>query len=211
MSHDHRWLAYSTDRAGDEKYELRFRPLDAETSPDAAPEMVPETSYGLAWSAGADVVFYVRMDEAQRPHQLWRHRLGTDPAGDELVYEETDRRFSLGTGSTRDTAFVLLGLHRTNTSEWRAIPSAEPLAAPTVVMARREGVEYAVDHLTPAAAADGGWFVALTNDDALDFRVLAAPDTELGSRRARRVARGGPAPPGRARRGRRRVRRRARA
>ena len=181
VSHDHRWLAYSTDRKGDEKYELRFRPLDADADANAAPEMVPETSYGLAWSAGADVVFYVRMDEAQRPYQLWRHRLGTDPSGDELVYEESDRRFSLGTGSTRDTAYVLVGLHSTNTSEWRAIPSGEPLAAPALIMARREGVEYAVDHLTPAGAAGDGWFVALTNDGARDFRILAAPDTELGS------------------------------
>ena len=96
VSHDHRWLAYSTDRAGNEKYELRFRPLDAETPPTAAAESVPDTGYGLAWSAEADYVFYVRLDEAQRPYQLWRHRLGTDPAGDVLVFEEADRRFSLG-------------------------------------------------------------------------------------------------------------------
>ncbi len=180
VSHDHRWLAWSADRTGDEKYELRFRPIDAETSPDAAPEAVPDTSYGLAWSADGGVVFYVRMDEAQRPYQLWRHRLGTDPAGDELVYEEDDRRFTLGTGTTRDTAFILVGLHSTNTSEWRAIPSGQPLANPAVVMARREGVEYALDHLARAAGGVG-WFVALTNEDALDFRVIAARDTELGS------------------------------
>ena len=81
VSHDHRWLAYGTDRAGNEKYELRFKPLEAETSHTVAPESVPETGYGLAWSAAADFVFYVRLDEAQRPHQLWRHQLGTDPAG----------------------------------------------------------------------------------------------------------------------------------
>ena len=98
VSHDHRWLAYGTDRAGNEKYDLRFRPLDAETPPTAAAESVPETGYGLAWSAEGDYVFYVRMDEAQRPHQLWRHRLGADPAGDDLVFEEADRRFSLGHG-----------------------------------------------------------------------------------------------------------------
>ena len=172
MSHDHRWLAYSTDHLGNEKYELQFRPLDAGVA--GAPESVPETAYGLAWSAAADYVFYVRMDEAQRPFQLWRHRLGTDPAGDVLVFEEADRRFSLGTGSTRDTAFVLIGLHSTNTTEWLAIPSDDPLAEPRVVLPRREGVEYAVDHLTPAS--DGaGWFIVLTNEDAQDFRVLAAP------------------------------------
>ena len=79
VSHDHRWLAYGTDRAGNEKYELRFRPLDAETAPTAAAEAVPDTGYGLAWSARTDYVFYVRLDEAQRPYQLWRHRLGTGP------------------------------------------------------------------------------------------------------------------------------------
>ena len=180
VSHDHRWLAYGTDRAGNEKFDLRFRPLDAETPATAAAESVPDTGYGLAWSAEGDHVFYVRMDEAQRPHQLWRHRLGADPAADDLVFEETDRRFSLVTGSTRDTAFVLIGLHSTNTTEWLAIPSADPLAEPVVVMPRREGVEYAVDHLTPAGGGSG-WFVALTNDGARDFRVLAAPDAVLAA------------------------------
>ena len=183
VSNDHRWLAYGTDRAGNEKFDLRFRPLDAETPHTSAAESVPETGYGLAWSAEGDYVFYVRMDEAQRPHQLWRHRLGADPTRDDLVFEEADRRFSLTTASTRDTAFVLIGLHSTNTSEWLAIPTAEPLAAPRVVMPRREGVEYGVDHLTPAAGGTG-WFVALTNDGARDFRVLAAPDTVLATRDA---------------------------
>src|SRR3984957_1312529 len=178
VSHDHRWLAYSTDHRGNEKYELRFRPLDTEVR--AAPEAVPDTGYGLAWSATADYVFYVRLDEAQRPFQVWRHQLGSDPAGDVLVFEEPDRRFSLGTGSTRDTAYVLIGLHSTNTSEWLAIASADPLGAPRVVFPRREGIEYAVDHLTPAAGG-AGWFLALTNEDAQDFRVLAAPDDALGS------------------------------
>ena len=175
VSHDHRWLAYSTDLRGDEKYELQFRPLEAGVA--AAPESVPGTGYGLAWSAAADHVFYVRMDEAQRPFQLWRHQVGSDPAGDVLVFEEADRRFSLGTGSTRDTAWVLVGLHSTNTTEWLALPSDDPLAEPRVVLPRREGVEYAVDHLTPSAGG-GGWFLVLTNDEAQDFRVLAAPDGE---------------------------------
>ena len=137
---------------GNEKYELRFLPLDADTSPAMAAESVPDVGYGLAWSAATDYVFYVRLDEAQRPFQLWRHRLGSDPAGDVLVYEEPDRRFALGAGSTRDAAFVLIGLHSTNTTEWLSIPSATPLAEPAVIMPRREGIEYAIDHLSPRSA-----------------------------------------------------------
>ncbi len=187
VSHDHRWLAYSTDTEGNEKYRLRFRPLDATAQPAGASETVPDTGYGLAWSAASDVVFYVRLDEAQRPHQLWRHSLGTDPSDDVLVYEEHDRRFTLGTGTTRDAAYVLVGLHSTNTTEWRAIPATEPAAEAVPLLTRREGIEYALDHLTPAGGGPG-WFVVLTNDEAQDFRVIAARDDQLGVPNAAGIA-----------------------
>jgi oligopeptidase B len=183
VSPDHTMLAYGTDTAGDERYELRFRSLDRGAPSDRAPEMVPDTGYGLAWASGSDIVFYVRLDEAMRPYQLWRHELGTDPASDVLVFQEDDRRFSLGTGRTRDGAFVLVALHSTNTTEWLAIPADDPTAAPRVVLPRREGREYAVDHLTPARTGGPGWFVVLTNEDALDFRIIAAPDQDLGTTR----------------------------
>ena len=146
VSPDHRWLAYATDTAGDERYELRFRSLDAEEPSDGAAEVVADTGYGLAWSGESDVVFYVRLDEAQRPYQLWRHRLGSDPAEDTLVFEEADRRFSLGTGRTRDAASSWSACTApTRPSGW---PSpADPSPSRAAVMPRREGIEYAVDHL----------------------------------------------------------------
>jgi oligopeptidase B len=179
VSPDHSWLAFGTDRAGDEKYALQFRSL-LESPRAGAEEMVPETGYGLAWSKDATVIFYVRLDEAMRPYQLWRHHLGTDPAADTLVYEEGDRRFYLGTGQTRDGSYVVISLHSTNTTEWLVIPADDPLAEPRVVVPRREGLEYAVDHLTPSPPGRAGWFIVLTNDVGKDFRVVAAPDTALG-------------------------------
>jgi oligopeptidase B len=184
VSPDHTMLAYGTDTAGDERYELRFRSLDAAVPGDRAPEVVPDTGYGLAWSSGSDIAFYVRLDESMRPYQLWRHELGTDPATDVLVFEENDRRYSLGTGRTRDGAFVLVALHSTNTTEWLAIPADDPTSEPRIVLPRQEGREYAVDHLTPSGAGRSGWFVVLTNEEAQDFRITAAPDEDLGTTRA---------------------------
>ena len=79
VSPDHRWLAYSTDTSGGERFTMRFRDLAAGTQ---APESLEDTSYGVAWANDNATVFYVRVDEAMRPYQLWRHRVGTDPAGD---------------------------------------------------------------------------------------------------------------------------------
>ena len=78
---------------------------------------------------------------------------------------------------------MLIALHSTNTTEWLAIPADDPTSAPRVVLPRREGREYAVDHLTPTGAGGPGWFVVLTNEDALDFRIIAAPDQDLGTTR----------------------------
>ncbi|HEY1830676.1 MAG TPA: S9 family peptidase [Acidimicrobiales bacterium] len=172
VSPDHRWLAYSTDTEGNEIYTLRFRPLDGAPA-DAAPESIEQTSYGLAWSSDASHIFYVRIDEALRPYQLWRHRLGGDPGQDVMVYEESDRRFYLQTGVTRDEALVVISLSSTNTSECLTIPANAPETAFEPVIPRREGLEYAVDHLP---AAEGEWLLAVINDQGPDFRLIATPD-----------------------------------
>ena len=78
---------------------------------------------------------------------------------------------------------MLVALHSTNTTEWLAIPADDPTSAPRVVLPRHEGREYAVDHLTPTGTDGPGWFVVITNEDAQDFRIIAAPDEDLGTAR----------------------------
>jgi oligopeptidase B len=187
VSPDHRWLAYATDTTGAELYDLSFRPLagaEADgaggTGSDAgepaltgAPETVSGTSYGLAWANDNATVFYTRVDAAMRPYQLWRHRLGTDPAGDTLVLQEDDERFTLSVGRTKNGAFIAAGLHSHTTSEWRVVPADEPTAVPRPVAPRRQGIEYSIEH--HRAGGGDGWFVITTNDGAEDFRVMAAP------------------------------------
>jgi oligopeptidase B len=107
ISPDHRWLVYSTDTTGGERYTMRF--LDLSTGLESA-ESIDDTSYGSAWANDNATVFYVRVDEAMRPFQLWRHRVGTDPSADVLVIEESDDHFYLGVGRTKDDRFVLCGL-----------------------------------------------------------------------------------------------------
>ena len=105
VSPDHRLLAYSTDVTGGERYTLRFRDLD--TGADLA-DVVDDVTYGLAWADDARTCFYVRPDDAMRPNEVWRHRLGTPAADDVLVFREDDERFFLDVGRTRSGRFVLI-------------------------------------------------------------------------------------------------------
>ena len=69
----------------------------------------PSTSSwgGVAWSAGNDWLFYARPDDQMRPHQIWRHRLGTSPADDVLVHSEDDERFFLSVSATRSGRWIV--------------------------------------------------------------------------------------------------------
>ncbi len=191
VSPDHEWLVYSTDTSGGERYTMRFRELSTGAE---SPESLEDTSYGVAWASDNATVFYVRVDEAMRPYQLWCHRVGTDPSTDVRVHEEADDRFYLGVGRTKDDQFILCGLDSKVTSEVRALPADDPQGEFMVIEPRRQGIEYSVDHDRgdPNGGRDSR-FLIVTNDGAEDFRLMEAPDRAPGRAQWREVI---PARPG---------------
>jgi oligopeptidase B len=165
VSPDHRLLAWSLDTEGDEEHELRIR--DMETGEDF-PEAIPGTYYGVAWANDNRTVFYTTLDEAQRPWQVWRHQLGTDPSADVMVHQEDDDRFFCSIERTRSGGFVVLDLRSAVTSETRVLSADDPEGTFTVLEPRRQDVEYGVEH-------HGDRFFILSNDGAPNFRLVEAP------------------------------------
>ena len=163
-------LLYSTDHDGSERYTMRIRDL---RSGEDLPDVIPETTYGTAW-AGDTTVFYVRPDDAERPHQVWRHEVGTDTADDVLVYEDPDERFFVSVDLSLTEQWIHISSGSKVTSEELLIPAADPTRAPRSVQPREQGVEYEVTHAP--SPADGDRFVILTNaDDAVNFKLVSAP------------------------------------
>jgi oligopeptidase B len=165
VSPDGRWLAYSTDFSGDERFTLQIKEL---ATGEVLPDTVPDTYYGTAWSADATTLFYLTVDEAWRPYRVWRHVMGTDAAADRIVFEETDERFFVGVELTRSERFVLIDSSSKITSEVRYIPADNPELEPAVIAPRRQGVEYSVEH-------HGHRFLILHNDGAEDFALSYTP------------------------------------
>jgi oligopeptidase B len=168
VSPDHRMLAYSVDHTGNEEYVLRFRSL--ETQKDLA-ESIPSTYYSGAWSADSGYFFYTTLDQAHRPYRMWRHRLGSDPAADALVYEEADERFFLAISPTQDRRYVLCELESEVTQEVRYLPADDPLSDLRPLLARKQGVKYSAEH------QHGRWLI-VSDDQAPNGRLLSAPVEE---------------------------------
>lgn len=53
---------------------------------------VQNTSGNLTWALDNQTLFYVTKDKIDRPFQLWRHRIGTDPSEDVTVFREDDEQ-----------------------------------------------------------------------------------------------------------------------
>jgi oligopeptidase B len=158
-SPDGRWLAYSTDFAGNERFTLRIKDLSAGT---VLPDEIPDTHYGTAWSLDASTIFYLTVDEAWRPYRVHRHVVGTAPESDVVIFQEDDERFGVAVELSRSERFIFVEAGSKTTSEVHFLPADQPLTALTVIARRRPGVEYAVEH-------HGHRFLILHNDGALDF------------------------------------------
>lgn len=169
VSPNSRLLAYSVDRTGDEVYELAFRDLDTGTD---RPDRIARSYYGGAWSADSGTFFYTVHDDAYRPYQVWRHRLGTAAVDDRLVYQEDDDRFEVTVSASRSGGLVVIDVFARESTEVWLVPADRPEEPPVVVEPRRPGVEYRVAH---APRPDGDVLLVVTNDGAEEFRLMQAP------------------------------------
>ena len=165
-SPDHRLQAWSADAKGSEYFSIRVRDWATRKDTD---DLVEETDGGVVWNSDSSAFFYVKLDDNHRPMQVWRHRLGTKQSDDFLVYEEKDSGWFTSIHESSSGRYCVIASGDHETSEQRLIDLANPLAAPRLVTARQEGVQYSVNDR-------GDQLFILTNaDDAIDFKVMTAP------------------------------------
>jgi oligopeptidase B len=162
VSGDADLLAFSTDVTGFREYTLQVKDL---RSGELLPLRVEHTR-SVAWGNDHRTLFYVVEDEAKRACRLYRHRLGGERH--ELLYEETDERFSIGIDQSRSRAYLFLTAHSATTSEVRYLRADDPGGEFALALPRRHEHEYYLDH-------HGERFYIVTNDRGRNFRLVTAP------------------------------------
>jgi oligopeptidase B len=170
VSPDGRLLAYSTDFAGSERFTLRIKNLE---TGQTAPDEIPDTFYGAAWSADGSALFYLTVDNAWRPYRVWRHLTGMPAADDVLVFEEPDERFRVGIRLSRSERYLILTADSTLTSEAWLLDATAPAGEFTVVVPREQGLEYHVEHQYGPGSDDR--LLILHNRNAENFELASAP------------------------------------
>lgn len=176
ISTDGTVLAYGVDVVGDERYTLRFKDL---TTGELYPDEIVGIAAGVTWATDNRTVYYLTVDAAWRPDTVWRHRLGSGSAA-EQVYHEADERFWLSVGRTRSDAYVLIVSGSAVTSEVCYGDAADPQTPFAPVWPRRDGIEYEVEH---AVVGGQDRFLILHNDNAVNFTLVEVPVADPSAQR----------------------------
>jgi oligopeptidase B len=168
-----RLLAYVDDTVGRRQFTLRFKDL---TTGRTLPETIPNVESSLAWNANSDGVLYIEKNPVTLlGYRVKRHVLGTDPAGDPLVYEQDDLSYYTNLATTKDERYLLIVGVSTEATEVRYADARDPGLAFRVLLPRERGHEYWVDHL-------GSRWIIRSNWQAPNFRLLEVEDRHVGDR-----------------------------
>ena len=161
-------LAFGVDTISRRRYNIFFKDL---STGEMLPDVIENTTGGATWANDNKTVFYTRRDqETLRSYRIYKHVLGTDPAEDELVFEEVDETFSCFVYKTKSKKFIMIGSSHTLSQEYRFLDADTPDGEWKVIQSRERGLEYGVSHY-------GDHFYIKTNLDAKNFRLMKAPIT----------------------------------
>lgn len=171
VSPDGRTLAFAEDTLGRRFYTIRFKDLQ---SGQILPDEIRSVTPVMVWANDSETLFYTKQDpETLRWYQIYRHRLGTDPSTDPLVYEEADETYSSWVSRSKSGRFLLIGSSQTLATEYRYLDADRPDGAFQVILPRQRDHEYSVEH-------DGDSWLIKTNRDAKNFRLVRAPIANPG-------------------------------
>ena len=163
ISPDRNWLAYGYDNQSRRIYKIRFRNL--ETGEELNYEL-PNCTGSAAWSSDGKFVFYTQKDDTLRPCKIYRHRIGSKPEEDQLVYEEEDPTFICSVYRSKSEAFLIIGSHSTVSNEYRYLPSHLPEGEFRIVQPRERDLEYSIAHFGEH------WYIRTNYQGAVNFKLM---------------------------------------
>ena len=166
VSFNDNYLGYSLDTKGSEYYTIYIRDINTKK---LITEKIEETSGGITFSLDDKYIFYSKLDNNHRPRKIFRHKLGTNPKDDDLIFEEKSEAFTVGIGLSSDEKYFFITTSDHNTSEQYYFSVNDSNPKPKLIKKRERGILYSVN----------SWdnkFYNHTNENAEDFKIDITDD-----------------------------------
>jgi len=143
VSDDHSLLGYSLDLNGSEFYTIYVRKI---FDKKLVTEKIENTSGGVTFSKDSKFIFYTLLNSKHQSKKVFKHKIGTSPKEDELIYEELDEKFTVGMGGlTSDRKFFLINTSDHSTTETYYFSADEKKINLKLFQKRKEKIRYDID------------------------------------------------------------------
>lgn len=122
VTRDGRYLTYSVDDSGDERFDQYVKDL---TSGRLLPDVLEGIFAGGFLTPDGSHLIYSVVDESWRPYEVRAHRLGDDAAADRVLWNEPDVALWLGAEVSSDERHLVMDAGCSEYNETRILPLAE--------------------------------------------------------------------------------------
>jgi oligopeptidase B len=166
VSPDNRLLAFSVDTVSRREYTIFIKNIE---TGEIFPDHIKNTEGAAIWGNDNRTLFYTAKNPVTLlSEKIMRHTLGGDPAADVLVYEEKDNTNYIGVGKSKNGKYVMINSEGTLSSEIWLLNADSPQSEFRIFQPRIQDVLYSVVALEDR-------FLILTNDGAINFRIMQCP------------------------------------
>ena len=163
VSPDNQWMSYGVDLVSRRIYTIYFKNL---VTGDVLKQTIPNSTGSVAWANDNKTVFYTSKNEVTLlPEKIWRHKVGTDSAKDELVYEEKDQSFYNGVYRSKSGEFIIIWNSSTLVNDYHILSANDPDGEFNNFSPRGTEHEYSIDHYQDK-------FYIITNWEAKNNRLM---------------------------------------
>ncbi len=162
VSYNDKFLGFSLDLKGSEYFTIYLRDI---YSKKLVTEKIDNTSGSITFSLDDKYFFYSKLDDFHRPRKIFRHKIGTSPKEDELIFEEQSDAFTVGISLSSDEKFFIITTSDHNTSEQYYFEVNEKKPKPKLIKTRKKGIIYSVNSWD-------NFFYCHTNENAEDFKIV---------------------------------------
>ncbi|QIH31957.1 S9 family peptidase [Sphingobacterium sp. DR205] len=171
ISPDNRLLAFSVDTVSRREYTIYIKNLE---TGEIYPDRIVNTEGTAIWGNDNQTLFYTAKNPVTLlSEKIMRHSLGTDVSADVCVYEERDNTNYIAVGKSKNGKYIIISSESTLSSEIWLLDADLPNNDFKVFQPRRKDVLYTIVPLEDR-------FLILTNDDAINFRVMQCPLNKTG-------------------------------
>lgn len=166
VSPNHQLVNIIMDTVGRRFYTVKFKDM---SSGKILADKIGGTEGQVVWYNDNKTVLYVLTDPVTLiGNKVFKHTLGTDPAKDELIYQEHDSTLECFLSKSRSEKFLFINSSRTDAGAVRFVSADDVKSKAVLIEPLKDDVTYYADHV-------GDRFYLRTNLDAKNYRLVEAP------------------------------------